>query len=499
MEKSMDLKKVLLSIFILMISLSFVVYAETTVPNTGAVTTTNQDSAEEQSTFAPTPTPPSTSCGTIYNIAGFGLGIQTTTTRIYDIATNSWNTGTPIPEANGLADHAIGYWNGKIYIAGGYNGSGAINTLRSYDIATDAWSTLASMPQAVFLSGFGVINGKFYVASGNSGSSEISNLQIYDIATNAWSAGPAVPTPVTGPGSAVFNGKLYLFGGAAPFPTATTITQIYDPGTNAWSSGPSLNTARFWFYGTNINNASIVAIGGDTTAGIPGNVNEQLTGGTWNVRAALPDNARGPFVVSDGTYVYIGGGFNGTTVSSGLLRYDPVADSYTPLASSGDGHDLSQAIYVPCTATGAVMDIKFCSNPNGFNCKNNGVVPVTIFGTADLDVSQIDLSTVKLCLASNTSQCINLVDAGFPKDRGNPTTDLGTNVCTLGLAHPDGLDDLDVTFGSPDLASLISCSSINKKQASPALIIEGNLQDGTPFQTTAVDDIGIDELLIQKK
>ncbi|PYV70762.1 MAG: hypothetical protein DMG96_30360, partial [Acidobacteria bacterium] len=141
-------------------------------------------------TATPTPTPTATPCGsTIYNIAGFGLGIQTTTTRIYDIATNTWTTGAPIPEPNGLSDHATTYFNGKIYVAGGFNGSGATNAVRAYDIATDTWSTLASLPQALFLPGFGIINGKLYIASGNSGVVELNTLYIYDIATNTWTTG----------------------------------------------------------------------------------------------------------------------------------------------------------------------------------------------------------------------------------------------------------------------------------------------------------------------
>src|ERR1043166_4026009 len=112
----------------------------------------------------------------IYNIAGFALGGQTNTTRIYDIPGNSWTTGTAIPEANGLSDAATALWNGKIYIAGGYNGSGAINTVRSYDIATDTWSTLAPLPQALYLPGFGAINGKVYVASGNNGSTQLNKI-----------------------------------------------------------------------------------------------------------------------------------------------------------------------------------------------------------------------------------------------------------------------------------------------------------------------------------
>jgi Kelch motif protein/dockerin type I repeat protein len=280
----------------------------------------------------------------IYDIAGFGAAGQTNTTRIYDIGTNTWTTGAPLPDS--LSDLATAYWNGKIYVAGGYNGA-ATSALYIYDIASNSWTTGAPMPTAVYLPGFGIINAKLYVASGNNGSTEQSALQVYDIASNTWSTGPVVPTPVTGPGSAVYQGKLYLFGGAAPFPTTITTTQIYDPGTNSWSSGPAMNVARLWFYGGAVDATSIVAPGGDNSPGIPINDNEQLTAG-WTVKAPLPFASRGPFAVSDGTVVYIGGGYDGSTVHADLLRYDPVANTYTPLASSPDVHFLSQAVLVSC-------------------------------------------------------------------------------------------------------------------------------------------------------
>src|SRR4029077_5623246 len=90
---------------------------------------------------------------------------------------------------------------------------------------------------------------------------------------------------------------------------------------------------------------SIVAPGGDTSPGTPINDNEQLTA-AWAIKAPLPYAARGPFAVSDGTFVYIGGGYDGGTVHSDLLKYDPVANTYTPLAPSGDAHFLSQAVLV---------------------------------------------------------------------------------------------------------------------------------------------------------
>ena len=94
-----------------------------------------------------------------------------------------------------------------------------------------------------------------------------------------------------------------------------------------------------------MDNTSLVAPGGDAPVGVPTNDNEQLTS-SWAVRAALPYNARGPFAVSDGTYVYIGGGYDGSTVHTDLLRYDPVANTYTTLAPSADSHYLSQAVLV---------------------------------------------------------------------------------------------------------------------------------------------------------
>jgi N-acetylneuraminic acid mutarotase len=317
----------------------------TPTPTATATATHTPTATATPTAGTPTPTPSCTPSGSkIYNIAGFTLGAQTTTTRIYDIATNSWTVGAPIPEPAGLSDHATAYWNGKIYIAGGFNGSGATNVLRIYDIGTNSWTTGAPLPQALYLPGFGAINGKVYIASGNNGSTELNTLYIYDIAANSWTTGPVVPTPVTGPGSAVYQGKLYLFGGG--FPTTQTITQIYDPVANSWSSGPNMNVNRLWFYGGAIDNTSIVAPGGDQTPGIPINDNEQLTG-TWAVKAPVPYAARGPFAVSDGTFVYIGGGYDGSSVHTETFRYDPVANTYTPLAPAPDSHYLSQAVLVP--------------------------------------------------------------------------------------------------------------------------------------------------------
>ena len=49
--------------------------------------------------------------------AGFGSGLVTDTTRIYDIATNMLDTGAPMPDT--LWAPATVLWNGVVYVAGG--------------------------------------------------------------------------------------------------------------------------------------------------------------------------------------------------------------------------------------------------------------------------------------------------------------------------------------------------------------------------------------------
>lgn len=152
----------------------------------------------------------------------------------------------------------------------------------------------------------------------------------------------------------------------------------------------------------------------------------------------------------------------------------------------------------------ADIDIKFCSNPNGYHCQKKGVLPVTVFGTAGLDVTDIDFATLQLCLASDLSQCTSTPPRNWTfADRGDPTTDLGAAQCQVidgveqDFLNPDGLLDVDVRFESQEVAQLIDCGSLNKKDESPTLVLVGKLLSGADFQSFPLDDVGIDRLYIQ--
>jgi hypothetical protein len=148
------------------------------------------------------------------------------------------------------------------------------------------------------------------------------------------------------------------------------------------------------------------------------------------------------------------------------------------------------------------IDIKFCSNPNAFNCRSRGNTPVTIFGSDELDVSDIDIDSLMLCL-EDLSVCTSLLpqDSSIA-DRGDPTTDdIGASQCAVidGVEQrfrtPDGLDDLDVAFDTQDLADVFGCNALSKGDASSTLVLVGETNSGRPITSVPIGDVGIDQLV----
>lgn len=198
------------------------------------------------------------------------------------------------------------------------------------------------------------------------------------------------------------------------------------------------------------------------------------------------------------------------------LTCDPV--TYAPLEAIL-ANDAFQGLYeafevetgtcpLPIMEINADIDIKFCSNPNGFNCRSRGVMPMTVLGSETLDVSDIDLDTVQLCLADE-SECI---DAGSLRDvnvedRGGPD-DIGAAQCAideetgeeLHFLHPDGILDLELAWDKRDVVEdlFADCAGFGKKEASPTLIFKALTFGGVEVISTPVDDPGVDQVWRQK-
>ena len=207
----------------------------------------------------------------------------------------AWQAGPAQAPSRYAIQGVIGSDN-MFYTAGGQTGDATpvvFNQVSRFDPTTNTWSNVAPLPTAVSQAATGAANGKIFVAGGFTGGSSVTNiLQIYDIATNTWTTGASAPTAaVEAAAAAVVNGKFYVIGGD-DFNNGLNSTLIYDIATNTWSTGATLPDMRTNTYGT---------------------------------------------VANGLIYVYGGVVLPAFTTTDSLLRYDPVANSWTNLGSAGTG------------------------------------------------------------------------------------------------------------------------------------------------------------------
>jgi hypothetical protein len=116
------------------------------------------------------------------------------------------------------------------------------------------------------------------------------------------------------------------------------------------------------------------------------------------------------------------------------------------------------------------VDIKPQSCPNPLNVKSKGVLPVAILGSAELDVTDVNIASIMLegeyIIPESNDVC----------DVTQPVPSPGDCNCTeLG---PDGYDDLVFNFDRQDILAAIAPVSDGDE---PVLTLEAKLNDETPI------------------
>ena len=175
--------------------------------------------------------------GKVLTVLGGGL-----TTKLYDPATNTYSAGPTLGATTSSGSHSFqipsGPEAGKFLTVLGNNTA----TTKLYDPATNTYSAGPALG-ATIVSGShsfqipsGPQAGKILTVSANN-----TTTKLYDPATNTYSAGPFFGV-VVGSGSHSFqipsgsqSGKFLLVGG-----NGLSATGFYDPATNTYSAGPDL-------------------------------------------------------------------------------------------------------------------------------------------------------------------------------------------------------------------------------------------------------------------
>jgi N-acetylneuraminic acid mutarotase len=212
----------------------------------------------------------------------------------YDPANDSWKPLAPLPTKRGSPNAAV--VNGKIYVIGGAGlnpGSKetsvhparpqrVMGTNEVYDPATNTWQTRSPMPTTRNHAAVGVVNNKIYVIGGRVGNAFItraSNTDVveeYDPATDQWGDLKAsMPTARSATAWGTYKGKIYVAGGEVRTDRMAgtfRAVEAYDPATNKWLTLPPMEFARHGLAGDVVGNRLHLVSGNVQSGGGPGMV-----------------------------------------------------------------------------------------------------------------------------------------------------------------------------------------------------------------------------------
>ncbi len=161
--------------------------------------------------------------GWAYNPSPYVPMMESDRLNIYDVQTNQWSAGAPMPTARRMINSAIGA-DGKLYVFGGDNRSGRpLDTVEAYDFETGQWETKDPMPDG--RESMAVVagpDGKIYLIGGETWSPEAASdntdsVVAFDPLAGTWEEKAPISTRRARMASVLGqDGKLYIFGGKVP-------------------------------------------------------------------------------------------------------------------------------------------------------------------------------------------------------------------------------------------------------------------------------------------
>ena len=190
--------------------------------------------------------------GKIYVLGGYppemGPNRTSRTVQVYDIATNSWQTGPQLPQPNnhGMAASV----DGKIFLLGGQttddqNGATAVNSVYELDPARGTWVQKKGMPTARSGGVAVALDGKIYVAGGRVPRG--NDFAVYDVAADDWVTLPNLPSQRNHIAGVAINGRIHIVGGRLGnglSPLKSDAHEVFDPQTETWTTAAPLLSAR---------------------------------------------------------------------------------------------------------------------------------------------------------------------------------------------------------------------------------------------------------------
>jgi serine/threonine protein kinase/N-acetylneuraminic acid mutarotase len=262
--------------------------------------------------------------GKVYVFGGIGNRTSSTTTKIYDPASNRWSTGPGLPVP--LHHFAAVTYKGQPVVIGGFVPGDELTSGQSRDVYVlreGTWQKLPSLHYPRAAAAAAVVGNKIVVAGGQAGGKLVPQTEVFD--GERWSDAADIPTPREHIGGASDGRYFYAVGGRELSAAKNSgALERYDPAKNSWSElegmpKPVGGISAAYAGGR------IVAVGGEgTTSAFDYVQGYDIRGRKWDELPALssPRHGVATAVIKDVLYA-IGGateaGHVGATRQSELL------------------------------------------------------------------------------------------------------------------------------------------------------------------------------------
>jgi N-acetylneuraminic acid mutarotase len=186
--------------------------------------------------------------GKLYLLGGYPASRQTArTVQVYDIGSDSWQLGPPLPQPNnhGMAAGV----NGKVYLIGGQptdvSEGPYVDTVYELDPARGSWVEKARMPTARSAGVAVVHQGLIYVAGGRPPHG--NDFAVYNPMADHWQVLASLPSQRNHLTGAAINGRIHVVGGRLGQGLSaqmTTAHEVFDPQTGTWTTAAPMLRAR---------------------------------------------------------------------------------------------------------------------------------------------------------------------------------------------------------------------------------------------------------------